>query len=73
MAKAGSEPGEVHASVVVIPHGGNFVRQIPLSRVAFHPVMAADEIERADEAAVALAIAQAAFDPALAVAKELKQ
>jgi hypothetical protein len=35
--------------------------------------MAADEIERADEAAVAPSIAQAAFDPALAVAIELQQ
>jgi hypothetical protein len=35
--------------------------------------MAADEIERPDEAAVAAAIAQPAFDPALAVAKELQQ
>jgi hypothetical protein len=39
---------------------------------AFHPMMAADEIERADEATVAPAIAQAAFDPALAVAEELQ-
>jgi hypothetical protein len=31
--------------------------------------MTADEIERADEAAVAPAIAQTAFEPALAVAK----
>ena len=36
-------------------------------------VMAADEIERADEAPVAPAIAQAAFDPALAVTEELQQ
>jgi len=35
-------------------------------------MMAADEIERANEAAVASAIAQAAFDPALAIAKELQ-
>jgi hypothetical protein len=35
-------------------------------------MMAADEIERADEATVAPAIAQAAFDPALAVAEELQ-
>src|SRR6516225_4410728 len=35
--------------------------------------MAADEIERADETAVAPAIAQAAFDPALAIAKELQE
>src|SRR6516162_1491427 len=71
-AKAGSEPGIVRASVIAIPRGGNFVRQIPLGRVRFHRVMAADEIERADEAAIAPAIAQAAFDPALAVAKELQ-
>jgi hypothetical protein len=44
-----------------------------LGRVAFHPMTATDEIERADEAAVAPAIAQAASDPALAVAKELQQ
>jgi hypothetical protein len=36
-------------------------------------MMAADEIERADEAAVAPAVAQAAFDPALAIAKELQK
>jgi len=35
--------------------------------------MAIDEIERTDEAAVAPPIAQAAFDPALAVAEELQQ
>jgi hypothetical protein len=34
--------------------------------------MAADELARADEATVAPAIAQAASDPALAVAKELQ-
>ena len=51
----------------------NFVCQIPLGRVALDRVMAADEIERADQAAVAPAIAQAAFDPALAVAKELQK
>ena len=73
MAKAGSEPGQVHASVVAIPHGGNFVRQIPLGRVALDRMMAADEIERADKAAVTPAIAQAAFDPALAVAEEFQQ
>jgi hypothetical protein len=67
------EPGEVHASVVAIPQGGNFVRQIPLGRVALDRVMAADEIERADKAAVVPPIAQAAFDPTLAVAEELKQ
>jgi hypothetical protein len=35
--------------------------------------MAADEIERADEATVAPAIAQAALDPTLAVTEELQQ
>jgi hypothetical protein len=69
-AKAGSESGTVPAGVIAIPRGANLLRQIPFGRVAFHHVMAADEIERADEAAVAPAIAQAAFDPALAVAKE---
>jgi hypothetical protein len=34
--------------------------------------MATDEIERADEAAIAPAIAQAAFDPALAIAKKFQ-
>src|SRR5215469_12755600 len=72
-AKAGSESGTVPAGVIAIPRGGNLVRQIPLGRVAFHHMMAADEVERADEAAVAPAIAQAAFDPSLAVAKELQQ
>jgi hypothetical protein len=69
-AKASSESGTVPDSVIASHCEGNFVRQIPLSRVAFHPMMASDEIERADETAVAPAIAQAAFDPALAVAKE---
>src|SRR5215472_18439926 len=69
-AKAGSEPGAVPVGVTAISRGGNFVRQIPLSSLALDRVMAADEIERADEAAVAPAIAQAAFDPALAVTKE---
>src|SRR5215471_4536854 len=72
-AKAGSESGAVRARVMAIPCGGNLVRQISLGLVAFDRVMATDEIERADEAAVAPAIAQAAFDPALAVAKELQQ
>jgi hypothetical protein len=55
-AKAGSESGTVPASIIAISRGGNFVRQIPLGPVAFHPMMAADEIERADEATVAPAI-----------------
>jgi hypothetical protein len=71
--KARSESGTVPDSVIASHCEVNFVRQIPLSRVAFHPMMATDEIERADEAAIAPAIAQAAFDPALAVAKELQQ
>jgi len=71
-AKAGSESGAGRASVMAIPRGGNLVRQIPLGAVAFDRVMAAEEIERANEAAVASAIAQAAFDPALAIAKELQ-
>src|SRR6516164_7878018 len=44
-----------------------------LGRVALDRMMAADEIERADKAAVTPAIAQAAFDPALAVAEEFQQ
>src|ERR1700751_3964097 len=72
-AKAGSEPGAVPAGVRAIPRGRNFVRQIPLGPLASDRVMAADEIERADEAAVAPAIAQAALDPALAVTEELQQ
>jgi hypothetical protein len=36
-------------------------------------MMATDNVERADEAAVAPTIAQAAFDPALAIAKEFQQ
>jgi hypothetical protein len=70
-AKAGSESGTVPASIIAISRGGNFVRQIPLGPLASDRVMAADEIERADEAAVAPAIAQAAFDPTLAVTEEL--
>src|SRR5215831_11598010 len=70
-AKAGSEPGAVPAGVIAITRGGNFVREIPLGRVALDRVMAADKVERADEAAVAPPIAQAALDPALAVAKKL--
>src|SRR5215472_16273445 len=72
-AKAGAEPGAVPAGVTAISRGGNFVHQIMLGSVALDRVMAADEIERADEAAVATAIAQAAFDPALAVTKEFQQ
>jgi hypothetical protein len=71
-AKAGSEPSAVHAGVIAISRGRNFVRQIPLCRIAIYPMMAADEIERANEATVASAIAQAAFDPVLAIAKELQ-
>ena len=72
-AKACSESSTVPAGVMAIPRGGNLVRQIALCRVALDRVMAADKIERADEAAVAPTIAQAAFDPALAVAEELQQ
>src|SRR5262249_37196071 len=71
-AKAGSEPSAVPAGAIAIPRGRNFVRQISPCRIAIHPMMAADEIERANEATVASAIAQAAFDPALAIAKELQ-
>jgi hypothetical protein len=59
--------------VIVSCGGGNFVRQIPLGRDAIYRAMAADKIERADKAAVAPTIVQAAFDPALAVAKELEE
>ena len=44
-----------------------------LSRLAVDRVMAADKIEGADQTAVPPAIAPAALDPALAVAKELQQ
>src|SRR6516225_9677484 len=71
-AEAGSESGTIAASIIASQRWGNFVRQIPLGRVALDRVLAADEIERADQAAVAPAIAQAAFDPALVVAKELQ-
>jgi len=53
-----------------VPHG---IGQIPLGRVAFDGVMAADEIERADKTTITAAIAKAAFDPTLAVTKELQQ
>jgi hypothetical protein len=72
LAKPGSESGAIAASIITGRRSGNFVRQIPLGRVGLDRVMAADEIERADQAAVAPAIAQAAFDLALAVAKELQ-
>jgi hypothetical protein len=71
-AKARSESGTVPASISASRGRGNFVRQISLGRVALDRVMAADEIERSDQAAVAPAITQAAFDPALAVTKELQ-
>ena len=71
-AKAGPEAGTVRAGFMAISRGGNFVRQIALGPIASDRMMAADEIERADQAAVAPAIAQAAFDLALAVAKELQ-
>jgi hypothetical protein len=71
-AKAGSESGTVPASIIAVSRGGNLVRQIPLGPVAFHPMTAVDEIEHADETTVAPVIAQAAFDPALAVAEELQ-
>ena len=70
--RASSESGTIPAGVIASRCGGNFVRQIPFGLVAFHPMMAADEIECADEAAVAPAIAQAASDPALAVAEEFQ-
>jgi len=71
-SKAGSEPGTVPAGISASRGRGNFVRQISLGWVALDRVMAADELERADEATVARAIAQAASAPALAVAKELQ-
>ena len=45
------------------PLVGDGSGQIPLGRVAFDRVMAADEIERADKTAVTAAIAKAAFSP----------
>jgi hypothetical protein len=47
--------------------------QIPLGRVAFDRVMAADEIERADQTALTAAIAKAPFYPTLAITEELQQ
>jgi hypothetical protein len=55
------------------PLVGNGIGQIPLGRVAFDRVMAADEIERADKTAVTAAIAKAAFYPTLAITEELQQ
>jgi hypothetical protein len=52
---------------------GNGSGQIPLGRVAFDGVMAADEIERADKTAVTAAIAKAAFYPTLAITEKLQQ
>jgi hypothetical protein len=54
------------------PLVGNGIGQIPLGRIAFDRVMAADEIERADKTAVTAAIAKAAFYPTLAVTEELQ-
>ncbi|MBO0738065.1 MAG: hypothetical protein J2P48_16065 [Alphaproteobacteria bacterium] len=71
-AEPGSEPGAVPAGVIAIPGGRNFVRQVLLCRIAIHPMMAGDEIERADEATFPSAIAQGASDPPLAIAKELQ-
>src|ERR1700759_3679941 len=51
----------------------NFVREILLRRLGFNRVMAAHEIERADQTAVAAAIAQATFHPPLAVAEKFQQ
>jgi hypothetical protein len=55
------------------PLVGNGSGQILLGRLACDRVMAADEIERADETALTAAIAQAAFYPTLAIAEELQQ
>jgi hypothetical protein len=71
-AETSSKFGTVLDTVIASYCRGNFTPQIPLSCITFHPMMATDEIERADEAAIAPAIAQAAFDPALAVAKEFQ-
>ena len=49
-AKAGSESGTIPDSIIASRRWGNLVCQIPLGPVAFHPMMAADEIERADKA-----------------------
>src|ERR1700757_4446719 len=55
------------------PLVGNGTGQIPLGRIAFDRVMAADEIERADKTAFTAAIAKAAFYPTLAITEELQQ
>ena len=63
-AKSRPQPGIVLVLLITeaqAPFVGNGIGQIPLGRVAFDRVMAADEIERADKTAVTAAIAQAAF------------
>jgi hypothetical protein len=76
-AKARPQPDIVLAILMATnlpaPLVENGIGQIPLGRVAFDGVMAADEIERADKTTITAAIAKAAFDPTLAVTKELQQ
>ena len=54
-----------------VPPVGNLIGQISLGRCASGRVMAADKIQRADQVALAAAIAETAFDPALTLAKNL--
>jgi hypothetical protein len=72
-AQSGPESRTLPDSAITIRCRRNLDRQIPFGRVRFHRVMAADEIERTDQTAVATAIAQAAFGPPFAVAEELQQ
>src|SRR5271154_4389402 len=70
------KPGKVRAILVAlgpVPPVGKRIGEIPLGRVAFDGVMAADKIQRADQTAFAAAIAKSAFDPALALAEERQQ
>jgi hypothetical protein len=61
------------ATMAMVPPIGNRIGQIPVGRFAPGRVMAADKVQRADQTALAAAIAQAAFDPALALAEERQQ
>ena len=76
-AKGRPQPGIVLAILMAAnapaPLVGNGIGQIPLGRVAFDRVMAADEIERADKTTVTAAIAKAAFYPMLAITEELRR
>jgi hypothetical protein len=72
-AKSGPEFRTVLDMAIAIPGNGNFVREVPLGRVGFDCVMAAYKVECADQTAIAAAIAQAAFDPTLAIPEEFQQ